>query len=173
MGTKTHWKKLQNPDYLGAYSLEPGEDLVLTIKSIKKESVTGPDGKKEECSVVRFAEAGVKPMVLNSTNSKIIARIYKTPYIEDWVGKQIQIYATMVSAYGERVEALRIRPFAPESDDLTCADCSEVISKFGKMNPKQMAAYTQKKYGRQLCAGCAEKAAQALKGGDLLDDPNA
>lgn len=27
MENLTHWKKLTNPDYLGAYALQPGEDL--------------------------------------------------------------------------------------------------------------------------------------------------
>ena len=40
---QTHWKKLQNPDYLGAYSLDPGKTLIVTIKLLKKEVVTGPD----------------------------------------------------------------------------------------------------------------------------------
>ena len=45
---QTHWKKLQNPDYLGAYSLEPGKDMVLTVASVRQEKVTGADGKKED-----------------------------------------------------------------------------------------------------------------------------
>ena len=56
---KTHWKKLTNPDYLGAYALTPGQDLIATIKTVKREIVTGPEGKKEECSVCYFAESGI------------------------------------------------------------------------------------------------------------------
>ena len=54
--TLTHWKKLMNPDYLGAYALEPGQDLIATIKSVGNEEVTGTDGKKEICSVIHFVE---------------------------------------------------------------------------------------------------------------------
>ena len=43
---KTHWKKLHNPDYLGAYSLDPGKDKILTIKDVRNEIITGADGKK-------------------------------------------------------------------------------------------------------------------------------
>ena len=81
--SKTHWKKLNNPDYLGAYALEPGQELVATIKVVRKEMVTGPDGKKEECTVVHFAEKEIKPLILNTTNAKTIQKIYKTPYIEE------------------------------------------------------------------------------------------
>ena len=42
----THWKKLTNPDYLGAYSLENRQDIVLTIGKVQQETVTGPEGKR-------------------------------------------------------------------------------------------------------------------------------
>lgn len=112
MNELTHWKKLNNPDYLGAYSLQPGEEPIYTIKDVRLEMVTGTDGKKEECTVAHFKEK-VKPMILNSTNCKTIAKLYDTPYIEHWANKQIQIYATKVKAFGEEMEALRIRPKAP------------------------------------------------------------
>ncbi len=112
--SKTHWKKLHNPDYLGAYALGPGEELVATIKSVGVETVIGPDGKKEECTVVHFSSPpSTKPMILNVTNSKTIEKLYGSPYVEDWEGKAIQIYATRVKAFGEVIEALRIRTVAP------------------------------------------------------------
>lgn len=112
METKTHWKKLVNPNYLGAYSLEPKQELILTIDRVTREKIIGTGGKKEECTVCYFKEA-VKPMIFNRLNQKIIAKIHNTPYIEEWVGKQIQVYAELVDAFGERVEALRVRPIVP------------------------------------------------------------
>lgn len=111
----THYKKLINPDYLGAYSLEAGKDMVLTIKSVAKENVKGHGGKVEELTVARFKEIK-KPMVLNVTNCKTIKDIYSTPYIEEWEGKKIQVYGTEVKFGGEMVEALRIRPIIPKTE---------------------------------------------------------
>ena len=79
MENKTHWKKLTNPDYLGAYSIENGSDLIATIKSVALENVTGADGKKEQCTVIRFVE-DLKPFICNRTNAKTISKIYDTPY---------------------------------------------------------------------------------------------
>ena len=104
---KTHWKILQNPDYIGAYWLPPGEDVTVTIDYVVREQITGTGGKKEECTVAHLR--GVKPFILNTTNSKSIARLYG-PYIEDWAGKQITIYATTTKLAGDTVECLRIRP---------------------------------------------------------------
>jgi len=110
----THWKQLKNPDYIGAYALQPGEELVLTIKSSGVEQVANTDGKKQDCLVIHFMEQ-VKPMILNTTNAKIISKVHQTPYMEQWVGKKIQIYARRIRAFGEDVDALRVRDFVPKS----------------------------------------------------------
>jgi hypothetical protein len=107
MTNKTHWKMLINPDYIGAYALPPGQDLTVTIESVSREIVTSTGGKKEECTVARLK--GHKPLILNVTNSKSIARLYG-PYIEDWAGKPITLYASTTKLAGEMVECVRIRP---------------------------------------------------------------
>ncbi|SAL10292.1 hypothetical protein AWB73_00088 [Caballeronia turbans] len=103
----THWKKLINPDYIGAYALTPDEDLTVTIDYVQREMVTGADGKKEECTVAHLV--GQKPLILNNTNSKSIQKLYG-PYIEEWAGKRITLFASTTRAFGETVECLRIRP---------------------------------------------------------------
>ena len=103
---QTHWKKLINPDYIGAYALDPGKDLTVQISQVRREMVTGADGKKEECTVAYLKDQ--KPMILNVTNCKTIEKLYG-PYIEDWNGKYITLYAAKVRAFGDVVEALRLR----------------------------------------------------------------
>ena len=114
---KTHWKKLHNPDYLGAYSLDEGKDLMVEIIKVMREMVPDPNGKTQECTVAHLKDQ--KPLILNVTNCKMIAKIYDTPYIEDWVGKKITLYMTKVKAFGEMVEALRIREGKPKKPELT------------------------------------------------------
>lgn len=112
----THWRKLVNPNYIGAYSMPTdGTDIILTIKNVVKEIVKGEGGKTEECTVAYFMEDS-KPMILNRTNCKIIHQIHKTPYIENWAGKKIQIYVAQVKVANETVEGLRIRPHVPKTE---------------------------------------------------------
>ena len=159
----THWKKLMNPDYLGGYALITGQDLIATIKSVGNEEVTGTDGKKGICSVIHFVEPDIKPMILNATNNKTIAKLFKTPYIEQWSGRKIQIYTEKVKAFGEVWDALRIRPFLPVEKTLVCADCGSVIEAFGKTSAEVVAKHTLNTYGRMLCSACATKVAEANK----------
>lgn len=111
-GTKTHWKILQNPDYIGAYWLPPGEDVTVTIDYVVREMITGTGGKKEECTVAHLKN-GVKPFILNATNSKTIAKLYGN-YIEDWADKKITLFASTAKLAGDTVECLRIRPKVAE-----------------------------------------------------------
>lgn len=105
--SKTHYKTLMNPDYIGAYSLNEGEDLTVVIAHVAREVITGTGGKKEECTVAHLKNQ--KPMILNSTNQKSIAKLYG-PYIEDWAGKPITLFASTTKLAGDTVECLRIRP---------------------------------------------------------------
>lgn len=112
---KTHWKKLTHPDYIGAYELMDGSDkakeIVVIINEVKREVITGADGKKEECTVAHLR--GQKPMILNATNQKAITKAMGSPYIQDWFGRPITLYVAKVKAFGETVDALRVRDKAP------------------------------------------------------------
>lgn len=108
MENKTHWKQLVNPNYLGVYSLPDGQDMTVIIDSVSREMVVQAGGKKEECTVAKIK--GNKPMILNRTNCKTIAKLYDSPYIEDWAGKQITIFASTTKLAGDIVECLRVRP---------------------------------------------------------------
>lgn len=158
----THWKKLTNPNYLGAYSIENGQDLILTIKSVQEERVIGADGKKDDCVVCYFQE-NVKPMILNATNMKTIQKLYKSPYIEDWVGKKIQIGTEKIKAFGDVVDALRVRKVIPQvtaPKSYKCEICGNNIQPAGRMTLEQTVTYTQQKYGKALCSVCATKIAK-------------
>lgn len=115
--TYTHWKKLTNPDYIGAYSLQPNEERLIEIIKVERRMVAGADGKKEECTVAVLKNE--KPFILNSTNCKILSKIYETPYIEQWQNKTAIVYAAKIKAFGEEMEALRIRPVKPSLPELT------------------------------------------------------
>lgn len=159
MVSLTHWKKLANPNYLGAYSLENGKDIILTIKNVRQEEVIGTDGKKEGCIVCYWVEPE-KPMILNATNAKMIQKLIGTPYIEQWAGHKIQIGIEKVKAFGDIVEALRVRNFLPKTVEIKCKKCGGVVTAANGMSAEQLAKYTDKKYGIVMCAECAVKTAQ-------------
>jgi len=151
----THWKKLTNPNYLGSYAFQPGEEKAVTIAAVGQEEVTNPaePEKKENCIVAHFMQPE-KPLILNKTNCRAIERLAGTPDIEKWPGVGIILCVQRVPAFGELVEAVRVRPVKP----FICADCGGVISGYGGKGHAEIREHTRKTYGRQLCAECATKA---------------
>lgn len=158
----THWKKFQNKDYLGSWDLEDKEERVLTIKKIGNKEVFNPSSNsKETCMVCEFTQG--KPMILNTTNNKSIQKTYHSPYIEDWIGKQIIVYVTKIKAFGEYIDCLRIRERIPAEDKLECEECKGEIKAMGTHPASYIAGITKKKYGKALCSTCATKKANELK----------
>jgi hypothetical protein len=167
----THWKKLINPEYLGSYSLDDGKggysDIVATIAAVKVETVTGADGKKEDCMVMRFKETRIgsvdmKPMIVNVTNAKTLEKLFKTPYIEQWANRRVTIGVESVKAFGDVVDALRIRKTLPrEQGAAKCLDCGGEITATEKMSAPQVVAFGQKRFGKALCGACLRKLMEA------------
>ena len=124
------------------------------------EKVIGSDGKKEECLVIRYKEkVGPGKMIVNATNAKTITKVAETPYIERWRGTQIQVYTEQVKAFGDVVEAIRVRNFKPKQAEPApvCEECGGEIQAAYGMKPASFAEYTKAKLGAALCATCAEK----------------
>lgn len=119
----THWKQNFNYAYTGAYELAPGEERTLTISKTTREEVVNQQGGKETCFVAYFSESN-KPMVLNKTNCKTISKLYG-PFVENWIGKRITIKSETVKAFGETVDALRVRNTKPA--EVNPVDCSAQI----------------------------------------------
>ena len=156
--SKTNWKKLADKSYFGSWDIDD-EDLVLTIKSITQESVKNPQtGKEDLCIIARWVE-DYKPMILNVTNCKAIEKALGSSYIEDWANHQIALFKTNISVAGEMVECVRVRAFAPRVNKPKhyCSDCGCEILKANGLDADSVAAYTLKKYGRELCSECASK----------------
>lgn len=167
---KTHWKNLGNYEYLGAYSLDgKADEIVLTIKDLKKEEVTAEGGNKDVCIVAYFEEKEVsgveiKPMVLNATNCGRIEKMY-SQYYEDWIGKKITVYVAKTKFQRDLVPCLRIREEKPkvevQSKGRFCSVCGQEIE-------EKIYQASIKKYGKPYCSKeCLEKSQEKEnKGGN-------
>jgi len=150
----------QAPGYLGSWDLEdqPNREITLTIDRIVDEEVVAA-GQKEICTVAHWTDKAYKGMILNITNKKQLAKLYKTVDSEKLKGKSVIIGIEKVRAFGDVYDALRIRPRIPQvvkpTDAPKCENCKKAIAPSGSMTPEQVAAYTKKKYGKCLCADCA------------------
>ena len=88
---------------------DAGTGILVTIDKITQENVAkeGADPELKWC--LHFVETE-KPMVLNSTNGKIIASIIKSEETDDWHGHKVVLYHDPnVSFGGKLIGGIRVR----------------------------------------------------------------
>ena len=165
-------RKYFDSPYMGAYSIADGVEPVVTIAEVMFGKITLDGGRKEDHVVLRFVEKSVpgmsevKPLVLNATNQKTLEKLYGKG-ADALAGKKAQFYIdpAVRAVGGGTTEGIRIRPRVPrqvEQGPVKCADCQAEIVAAGEMNAAQVAAFSRKRFGLELCAGCM-KARDAVK----------
>lgn len=161
--SKTPWKKIvSDPDYLGEADFDEGEEKVVTINRVQTSvKIKTAEGTSEK-AVVHFREQ-IKPMILNVSRAKAIAKVARSKFVDDWPGVSIQLYIDdNVKAFGDIVSAVRVRPTKPViRQAIKCTDCHGDIRGANGRGADYIAAYTAKKYGAPLCSECAGKRAAA------------
>jgi len=116
--SKTHYRKVFKSDHLGVADLEEFlEDkkrLVFTIKEVKQEYNVMVAGRKGNHNIAYFVE-GIKPLVLNATNSKVVRSFNGgSSFVEDWGNTLIELYIdSSVKMKGDVVGGVRIKPTQP------------------------------------------------------------
>ncbi len=100
-------KDMYPSKWMSAKDLE-GEDKIVTIRRIEEETIAS-----EDKWVLYFdLRQSTKGLVLNQTNAKTIAKLYGEDS-DDWIGKSITLFPTVVDFKGDQVEAIRVRSKAP------------------------------------------------------------
>ena len=122
---KTHYRKVFKSDHLGSADLEEmieeGKRLVFKISQVTAEFATKVAGKKIDANIAYFKD-GIKPLVLNATNSKIMAKLTGSKFVEDWKDTTIELYINSSVRFGnETVSGVRIKDKLPvlEKHELT------------------------------------------------------
>lgn len=114
---KTHYRSVYKSNHLGVADLEEmlgdGKKLIFTIKEVKRED-TVVAGKKGTFNIAYFHE-NIKPLVLNSTNVKIVKSFAESIHLEDWLDILIELYIDpTVKMSGVVTGGVRVRPTQPK-----------------------------------------------------------
>lgn len=157
METPIHYLKARKSDFLAGTDLEifelEGKSKTLTVKKIEyKENFNVNGRRKEKGLIMHFAEGYAKPLVVNSTNSRIIRD--KTGIIDasKWVGFSVEFYFnTNVEMKKQKVGGIRISKvnmnglFAPLEDTKTrisqCSNRAEIMVIWNGLSEKDQIIY--------------------------------
>lgn len=151
------FRKFMDKNFLGAWDVPDDGDLILTIDHAEQNDVKNERGSERKLTL-HFRERDYKPMILNTTNAKAIAKAYGTHKVEMWEGKKVAIYSAKVTAFGGTTDALRIREYPPRDETAFCEECGQEIKRHGDYSVNKIVTMTESKYGRKLCWDCAKKA---------------
>ncbi len=92
-----------------------GPGILVTIRGDEMINVAQEGAPEEHKLCLRFDETD-KPMVLNSTNAQIIARIVGSDETENWVGHKVVLYNDPGVSFGGKVLG-GIRARAPRNQN--------------------------------------------------------
>jgi len=123
---KTDWRKFRKSTHLASADLDAleseGKKLIFQIKEVKYEEGVDVSGTKMNGVFCYFMQ-DIKPLKLNSTNSKILAGFAKKDgyigkdchLIENWKGMIIELFVDHnVKMMGSITDGVRIQPIRPE-----------------------------------------------------------
>lgn len=109
---KTHYRKAFDSPYLSAADIV--DPITLTIRRVVLE-LDRTKKTKEEFNTCHWQESHIrpgeilKPMILNATNSKFLAHLTNSKWIDDWAGYSVTVWVDGAVRFGkETVEGLRL-----------------------------------------------------------------
>ena len=168
----------RDSEYMGADDIDPNSEPVLTIKNLYRGKITLSRGKEVK-NVLTFVEESVpgisevRPLIVNSGNRQILKKLYGQVTANALEGKKIQLWiehGVRNPAKNELTDGIRIKDKKPAAGvstkpatTLKCADCGKEITGSGSFTAAQIADGSKKKYGRQLCVECGQKAKAAME----------
>lgn len=160
------FRKYMDKSFLGSWDVPDGSDLILTIDHVARDDVKNDRGTEKKLTL-HFREREYKPMICNVTNAKAISKAHNSTNVADWENKKISIYKATISAFGETTECLRVRDYAPKTDELYCEVCGELITdqiyEGKKYKAKAIANNAITKFNKAMCFGCYMEAKEEVE----------
>ena len=86
-----------------------GAGMLCTVAAVTQENVAkqGAEPEMKWCLVVEESD---KPLVLNSTNIQLCAKVFNSEETDDWIGKKVVLYTDPNVSYGGKiVGGIRVR----------------------------------------------------------------
>jgi len=148
------YRKFMDKNFFGSWDIPDGGDLVVTIDHAEVNDVQNERGTEKKLTVHLV---GYKPLICNATNGDAISKAVGSKNVENWAGKKIALYKEAGKWFGKTGEATRVRPEPPKDVKIKCEECGKLITGAYGMDAAALANYAEARYGRKLCASCAEK----------------
>lgn len=162
----THYRKVFDSPYLS--SMDVVDPITLTVSRVTQE-LDKTKKTKDQFNTAYFVEGFIrpgeklKPMILNATNSKMLAKITGSSFIEDWAGTRITVYVERGIKFGrDTVDGLRVMPAAarkvitPDKSNMW-ESAKAAYLRDGNLDAVLARADMSPEHQKQIAAECAPK----------------
>lgn len=156
-----HYLKHRNSDFLAGIDLETFnlecKSTVLKVKNVEYKENFKVNGRiKAKGIVMYFEEPYAKPLIVNTTNSKIIKEYTGIIDATKWIGLSIEFYfntkvemkisKTETKKGGVRVKKVHLNGIVAELEDIPsrieqCTNKAEIMSLWQELDEEKQAAY--------------------------------
>lgn len=104
---------LKDSNFLTAETIPTDKDTIVQIENVQrfKDLKLGGGGRqdvKKSAGALKFAGKD-RMLILNATNLRVMSALFG-PDTGKWFGQWIALHVDRVSAFGQQVDAIRIRP---------------------------------------------------------------
>lgn len=155
------WEKVIDNNFISAEMLGTnGAEKVVTIKDIDfAECYDEQKKSKVQKQTVFFEEC--KPLVLNKTNAKTLKRLFSpnSDNPADCVGHKVLLKVENIKAFGQKVDAIRIKEYSEEK----CPVCGKAILPYAGKTVLQIKEISQRNLGSVMCGECMSKKSKESK----------
>lgn len=159
--TKIHYLKHRNSDFLAGVDLETfileGNSTTLTVSKVEYKENFKVNGRiKPKGIVMHFEEEYAKPLIVNTTNSKIIKDQTGIIDASKWVGLSLDFYfrldvemkvsKTEIVKGGIRIKKVHLNGIVAPLEDIPkrieqCSNKAEVLSLWQELSEKQQLEF--------------------------------
>ena len=162
----THWKSLgDSSQYLGKQHFGPDEKKDVTIADLEEQVVENAQKRTKEVKrILYFQEPNVRPLILNSTNGKRIAKLLDTPYKEEWIGRKITLWVdpSVPNNFDpDNPGGVRVWKTLPIETDVICEDCGQLVTEQNGYSVNKIVKRSQALFGKNYCWDCSIKHKEA------------
>jgi|TARA_B110000908_G_scaffold128298_1_gene150640 hypothetical protein len=115
----THWRKVMNTKFLNGDEI-PLEGFVVKIEKYTEERFYSPKAKKNEDHVMLWFKNIDKPMILTNRKAKQLSRVLRSPFMADWLEKDILLTPISEKHFGEIFKVIHVKTAVVKvKDELT------------------------------------------------------
>jgi hypothetical protein len=124
-----HYRNAFKSDHLASADIEELQEnnngkAILTLQKVQYFEGRSVAGRKMDKALVAFFAQDVKPMVINATNAKVLAKLIGSSNVNTWLnlGLNIELYVADTTMKGQRTTGIRIKATLPAIQKPTITD---------------------------------------------------